>query len=425
MDSVIAREPRKGSMYVTTERDIMATPVGDIAFVNVNSEKVLEVRGGLGEEGARVSQGADEGKAHQRWRLTEVPGKPGAYTVENVGTGKVLDVENEDQGAHVIQRSLSKDEPRQQWEFEPTPADGVYRIKNSKSGKVVDVSRGRKDNDAPIEQYFPGDHPDGRQEWKFVTTRANGRIPTYNALATGLPFCSWEPVPEEKDGKEYIPIIAELYDSVFNPASAPPDKNARILLAHHAKDIWGDYWFNDRTEAIIIRPGPDFDPRLEYRVTFYGDYFAGGQLSLGIGVYPDLWCFNFRGVITSVWFEQGIPETPRKLDIPLFVTLYDGDISGRRLDIMEDVSDLAKYSDFGDLAGSVSVKKGPNYISGSKVRLYSEINYGGDVLELEIGDHILRARPRGGSNWDNIVKSVKIGTPRFSCSTSIYEKTGV
>ncbi len=164
----------------------MSVPRGDSMFVNVNSNKVLEVKDGLGVDGARVSQGDNAGEAHQRWNVTEVSGKPGVYIITNVGTGKVLDVDSDSQGADVVQRALSQDEPRQQWELEATRAGGVYRIKNHKTGRVVDVDSGRTDNNAPIRQYWPGDHPDGRQEWTLIAGLAEERTD----VATG-PLWAW------------------------------------------------------------------------------------------------------------------------------------------------------------------------------------------------------------------------------------------
>jgi alpha-tubulin suppressor-like RCC1 family protein len=207
---------------VCTERCTMTVPVGVIAFVNVNSNKVLEVREGLGDDGARVSQGDDNGKAHQRWNVTQVPGTPGVYIFENVGSGKVLDVDSENQGAYVIQRTLSQGEPRQQWELESTRAGGVYRIKNHKTGRVVDVSSGRTDNNAPIRQYWPGNQTDGRQEWTLVAGLAEERTEVvtgplwawgYNAqgqLGNGQTTSS--PTPVEVQGISRVRQLAVGYD---------------------------------------------------------------------------------------------------------------------------------------------------------------------------------------------------------------------
>jgi len=164
----------------------MAVPVGVIALVNVNSKKVLEVRDGLGEDGARVSQGDNDGKAHQRWNVTQVSTNPDLYIIENVGSRKVLDVDSEKQGADVVQRTLSQGEPRQQWELESTRAGDVYRVKNHKTGRVVDVSSGRTDNNAPIRQYLWGGQTDGRQEWTLVAGLAEERT----EVATG-PLWAW------------------------------------------------------------------------------------------------------------------------------------------------------------------------------------------------------------------------------------------
>ena len=163
----------------------MTVSVGVSVFINVNSDKVLEVRDRFGE-GARVSQADDARQPNQRWNVIPVPGKPGVYVIENVGSGKVLDVESENQGADVVQRAGHAGEPRQQWELDPARTDGAYRLKNRKTGSVVDVADGRLDDDAPIKQYWPAaDPPDGRQEWKLIPAEEPEKIATGPLWAWG------------------------------------------------------------------------------------------------------------------------------------------------------------------------------------------------------------------------------------------------
>lgn len=163
----------------------MTVSVGVSVFINVNSDKVLEVRDRFGE-GARVSQADDARQPNQRWNVIPVSGKPGVYVIENVGSGKVLDVESENQGADVVQRAGHAGEPRQQWELDPARTDGVYRLKNRKTGSVVDVADGRLDDDAPIKQYWPAaDPPDGRQEWKLIPAEESEKIATGPLWAWG------------------------------------------------------------------------------------------------------------------------------------------------------------------------------------------------------------------------------------------------
>ena len=163
----------------------MTVPVGVSVFINVNSDKVLEVRDRFGE-GARVSQADDARQPNQRWNVIPVSGKPGVYVIENVGSGKVLDVESENQGADVVQRAGHAGEPRQQWELDPARTDGAYRLKNRKTGSVVDVADGRLDDDAPIKQYWPAaDPPDGRQEWKLIPAEEPEKVATGPLWAWG------------------------------------------------------------------------------------------------------------------------------------------------------------------------------------------------------------------------------------------------
>lgn len=214
----------------------MAIPAGDSAFVNVNSDKVLEVKGGSSEEGARVGQGDDEGKAHQRWKLAGVPGHPGVYTIQNVGSGKVLDVETEDQGSYIVQRTLRENEQRQQWELVST-REGAYQIRNYKTKGVVDVSGGRVDNDAPLRQYRWGTHTDGRQEWK-LTTRAVDHRPE---IATG-PLWAWGNNSKGQLGngqttRSATPVEVQGLTSVRQLAVG--DEYSMALLADGTVRTWG------------------------------------------------------------------------------------------------------------------------------------------------------------------------------------------
>jgi alpha-tubulin suppressor-like RCC1 family protein len=239
----------------------MAVPVGVIAFVNIHSDKVLEAREGL--DGARVSQGDDNGKAHQRWNVTQVPGTPGVYIIENVGSGKVLDVNGEGQGADVVQRTLSQGEPRQQWELEPTQSDVVCKIKNHKTGKVVDVSSARMDNDAPIRQYLWGTYKDGRQEWTLVAGLADERT----EVATG-PLWAWGHNPQGQLGngeRTTSPTPVEVQGITRVRQLAVGERYSMALLEDGTVRTWGgnDYGeLGDGTSAAASRCLPSGGPLL-------------------------------------------------------------------------------------------------------------------------------------------------------------------
>ncbi|WP_436924426.1 glycoside hydrolase family 11 protein [Halosimplex amylolyticum] len=80
----------------------------------------------------------------------------GTYSIQNVDSGKALDVSGEstDDGANVQQYSYWGG-ANQQWNVEDT-GNGVYRIENVNSGKVLDVSGQSTEDGANVQQYADG-----------------------------------------------------------------------------------------------------------------------------------------------------------------------------------------------------------------------------------------------------------------------------
>lgn len=150
-------------------------------------------------------------------------------------------------------------------------------------------------------------------------TNGNAGITSAAALGGGVPVCDWKPVPKRKGSAQNIPIIVELYT---NPLSRnwPLADNRRTQLTNSAPNLAiSSIGFAGTASAAVVRPGPDFDPKLLYKVTLYNaaDY-SSWMLALTFGAYPDLHRYGFGDLTHSVLFEQGIPG-----EVPLENEYYD------------------------------------------------------------------------------------------------------
>ena len=179
----------------------------------------------------------------------------------------------------------------------------------------------------------------------------------------------------------------------------------RVLLTKDTPRL-SPYDFNDRTSAIGIHPGPDFDPNAHYTVGFYRDsYYRGARILLTPGAYPSLSPWNFNDKISSVNFDPR-PDVPAISPIPLVVELYEHSYyRGKKCMILEDVANIHDYADFGDMVSSVRVFQGPNYTTGKKAVLYRDVNYRGGKIELEVGNYSNIGTSHG---FNDVLSSIKV-----------------
>jgi len=107
--------------------------------------------GGGGGGGGGGDGGSDGGSGGSSGSLSS-----GTYSIQNVNSGKGLDVVNEstDDGANVQQYSYWGGS-NQQWNVEDT-GSGAYRIENVNSGKVLDVANQSTSDGANVHQYSDG-----------------------------------------------------------------------------------------------------------------------------------------------------------------------------------------------------------------------------------------------------------------------------
>ncbi|MGW0933127.1 NHL domain-containing protein [Streptomyces sp. NPDC002644] len=145
-----------------------------VSWASIRSRLRIGVTRESLKDGATIQQSLAAPRQSQRWRLV-VSGKSDSgdmvYTIENVRSGKVLEVDETRvaAGAVVAQRAYEGDEAHhQQWRLIPvaTVADGslVYEIANRSSGLLLGV-----ETNAPMvitQRWADGDHR-GRQ-WQLL-----------------------------------------------------------------------------------------------------------------------------------------------------------------------------------------------------------------------------------------------------------------
>lgn len=140
------------------------TLTGMHRIVNRKSGKALAVQRASKENGACVIQRAYGSEDSQLWRLE--PAGEGGYRIDNVGTGKALDMlggggGGGGDGTQIVQ-SDRKNQNHQQWRI-TSVGGGYYRVTNSRSGKALSVLGKSTDDEAYVVQWeYDGDPS---QQW--------------------------------------------------------------------------------------------------------------------------------------------------------------------------------------------------------------------------------------------------------------------
>jgi sugar lactone lactonase YvrE len=143
------------------------------SWANVRSRLRMGVLRESVKDGAEVCQSLAAPRDHQRWRLVVAGLDSGGvlYTIENVRSGKVLEVAGaqEREGAAVAQRAYEGGDARhQQWRLIPVSTEAgtprVYEIANRKSGLLL-----RVESNAPaaVRQHGSQGDPANRQ-WQLL-----------------------------------------------------------------------------------------------------------------------------------------------------------------------------------------------------------------------------------------------------------------
>ncbi|WP_237531022.1 RICIN domain-containing protein, partial [Streptomyces sp. SID3212] len=143
------------------------------SWASVRSRLRMGVQRESTKDGAEIHQALAAPRDHQRWRLVVVGQDDGVilYTIENVRSGRVLEVDGAHvrAGAVVAQRSYEGDDAHHQhWRLIPvgSGSDGprVYEIANRNSGLLLRVDTNAR---TAIKQHSAeGDHRD--RQWQLL-----------------------------------------------------------------------------------------------------------------------------------------------------------------------------------------------------------------------------------------------------------------
>lgn len=156
---------------ITWGEDVAAPVDGNYILVNVNSGKVLSLRGSGAGEGSKLAQRTFvEGADYQQWAVKPVDSKIGGdfsyHSIISLGSkGYTLDVLNWALSAANIIAYPYSSGTNQQWYLEYA-GDGCYFIRSRHSTLCLEVKSGSKSQDADIRQgTFTGQK---KQMWRFV-----------------------------------------------------------------------------------------------------------------------------------------------------------------------------------------------------------------------------------------------------------------
>lgn len=184
-------------------------------------------------------------------------------------------------------------------------------------------------------------------------------------------------------------------------------RGRRVLLTEDTPRL-SSFGFNDIASSVGIHPGPDFDEGKRYEVSLYQHAgFGGQQLVLEPGAYPSLHSpFNFGDRVSSVRIGQGIAPAPRITPIPVVVEVFEHvNFVGRKLLVVEDISNIHSYANFGDQISSVRVHRGPDFANGDKAKLYRHVRFQGGQIDLDPGSYPNLHQSHG---FGDVVSSIRV-----------------
>lgn len=139
------------SNVVTETTDPDSSLTGTYWLENVYSGKALDVEAAGTTNGTNVQQWSSNGTGAQQWTVEE--NSDGTYRLINVNSGKALDVEasSTQNGGNVHQWDYVGG-ANQKWEITEI-SDGVYELTNVNSGKLLDVEGPSTSDGANVHQW--------------------------------------------------------------------------------------------------------------------------------------------------------------------------------------------------------------------------------------------------------------------------------
>ncbi|MEG1446270.1 MAG: RICIN domain-containing protein [Ruthenibacterium sp.] len=201
---------------------------------------VLEVAGLSHEKGAGAQLWENAKGDSQTWLAVEV--SDGIYKLQNKLSGKVLDViaEGANNGAWLHQwEYIGKD--NQLWSFEE--AGNGYKIKSKLSGKVLDVVGGKAGNGVHVQIWE--DIGGENQIWKMTEVKENAAPKAAKKASAKAPAKVAEPKAPAKAAEPKAPAKAAAKKEAEKPSEVKITMVEPIAKA--AEDI---------TKPVIKKPAP-------------------------------------------------------------------------------------------------------------------------------------------------------------------------
>ncbi|CAL9585263.1 hypothetical protein SUDANB121_05143 [Nocardiopsis dassonvillei] len=130
---------------------------------NVQGDRVLDVVQAATHNGAAVHLWDRHDQGNQQWRFVPVEG--GFYAVENVGSGKVLEVPTDAAAPPAATLLTSTGASNQHWTVVDV-GGGVVRLVNRATGQALEGQGGAPDNGTAVVQAPDGGH--AFQQWRLV-----------------------------------------------------------------------------------------------------------------------------------------------------------------------------------------------------------------------------------------------------------------
>ena len=139
------------------------------ALINKNSQKYLEIKSALTNDGAETGQWGITDNWCQKWTFEDAGN--GYYRIKNQNSGLYLDIQNQSgsDGAKAVQSSYA-DRDSQLWNLSDQ-GDGYYYIINKNSGKYLEVADNSIEDGASVGQWGPTGYD--CQKWTLVKEGLN------------------------------------------------------------------------------------------------------------------------------------------------------------------------------------------------------------------------------------------------------------
>ena len=153
VDSNVSLSGRDGgageniSFFLTKRTDLLKEGVFKIAY-GKDQGKVVDIDNASRADGANALIYSSNSNLNQKWKVKLVSGMENTYTFESLCSGKYLSVS----GSNVVQSSFSDGSGEQMW----TPVDidaGAVVLQNIATGKVLDVKGGSNSNGTNVQVY--------------------------------------------------------------------------------------------------------------------------------------------------------------------------------------------------------------------------------------------------------------------------------